>query len=228
MHLKFHGHSTIELRIKNNVIYIDPYLDPFSAETQAKHSLAGHSGTSSASGLPKADLILISHAGYDHCSIETIRLLSNDNTIVLGTRNVSSLIHNCSTINAGDIRDFNDFKVKALNAVPYNEKHVEGSVVGFGISADGKTIFYPSDTKYLQSMTDIKPDIMLIAVGGTLTMNAKEAANFVLTLMPKIAIPIHYGRINGTIDDAQYFKELVEAKQETKVIILKEDEEVEL
>lgn len=208
MNIKFHGHTTIEIRIKNSIIYIDPYLDPFSAEK-----------------LSKADLILISHAGYDHCSIETIRTLSGDRTIVLGPREAATLIHTCVTVNPGDVREFEDFTLKTLHATPYHKKHVEGTLLGFGIATEGKTLFYPSDTKFLHSMTDIKPDIMFVAVGGTVTMNAKEAAQFVLTLMPKIAIPIHYGRINGTIDDALYFKELVEQKQETRVIILKEDEE---
>ena len=210
VHIKFHSHSTIELRIGTTVIYVDPYLDPFSAEQ-----------------LPKADIILVSHAGYDHCSVETIRTLSAENTIILGTTNVATLIHRCSSMKPGDIRDFDGFKIKALHAQAYNKKHVEGEIIGFGIAVEDKTIFYPSDTKYVQTMADIKPDIMFVAVGGTLTMNAKEAAHFVLTLMPKIAIPIHYGKINGTIDDTLYFKELVEAKGETKVVILREDEEVE-
>lgn len=211
MRVKFHGHSTIELRIKNSIIYIDPALDPFAAEK-----------------LPKGDVILVSNASFDHCSVETIRLLSGENTIVLGTRDVSSLLHGCGTVKAGDLRDFGDFKIKVLQAVPYNYQKINGDLFGFGILAENKTLFYPSDTKYLHSMADIRPDIMLVAVGGTWTMNAKEAALFVNNLIPKIAIPIHFGKLNGTIDDAIYFKELVEQKQGTKVIILKEDEEVEI
>lgn len=211
MLIKFHGHSTIELHINKNIIYIDPYLDPFTAEK-----------------LPKADLILISNSSFDHCSIETVRTLCGDTTLVLGTSEVSSLLHNCSTITAGELRDFGDFQVKALTALSFNKKRLPNELLAFGISTQRKTLFYPSDTKYLPSMADIRPDIMLVAIGGTLTMNAKEAANFVNTLIPKIAIPIHWGRLNGTIDDAIYFKELVEAKQETKVVILREDEEVEL
>jgi len=211
MIIKFHGHATIELRIKNSIIYIDPYLDPFSAER-----------------LPKADLILVSNSSFDHCSVETIRALSTDNTIILGTREVSTLLNNCGTISAGELRDFGDFKIKILNAVPYNKDKISGTLLGFGISCEEKTLFYPSDTRFLPSMSDIKPDIMFVAIGGTSTMNAKEAADFVNVFIPKVAIPIHYGKLNGTMDDAVYFKELVEIKQETKVVILREDEEFEL
>ncbi len=211
MLIKFHGHTTIELHIKNNVIYIDPYLDPFTAEK-----------------LPKADLILISNSSFDHCSIETVKTLSCDITLVLGPSEVSSLLHNCGTITAGELRDFGDFQIKALTALPFNKKIMQNTLLAFGINAQGKTVFYPSDTKYLPSMADIHPDIMLVAIGGTWTMNAKEAANFVNTIIPKIAIPIHWGKLNGTRDDAIYFKELVELKQETKVIILHEDQEIEL
>ncbi len=211
MKIKFHTHSTIELRTGTTVIYIDPYLDPFSAEK-----------------LSKADIILISHAGYDHCSVETVKRLSGENTIILGTRETATLIHRCSSMKPGDMRDFGNFAIKALHAQAYNQKHVQGEIIGFGIAAEDKTIFYPSDTKFLPSMNEIRPDIMFVALGGTLVMTAKEAAQFVLTLMPKIAIPIHYGKINGTIDDAQYFKELVESKRETQVVILNEGEEVEV
>ena len=211
MRIKFHGHSTVELQISNRIIYIDPYLNPFSAER-----------------LPKADLILVSNASFDHCSVETIRALSGDNTIVLGTSEVASLLHNCGTLRAGEMRDFDELQIKALAVTPYNTKKISGSLFGFAIRAENKTLLYPSDAKYSSEFADIHPYIMLVAVGGTLTMNAKEAAAFATNLIPKIAIPVHFGRINGTVDDAIYFKELVEEKQETKVVILDEDGEIEL
>lgn len=40
-------------------------------------------------------------------------------------------------------------------------------------------------------------------------MNYKEAANLVNIIKPKIAVPIHYGKIVGTKEDATNFKELL-------------------
>ena len=45
---------------------------------------------------------------------------------------------------------------------------------------------------------------------GTYTMTAAEAARAVNTIKPETAIPIHYGDIVGTEDDAKRFKDLCE------------------
>ena len=41
-----------------------------------------------------------------------------------------------------------------------------------------------------------------VPVGGTYTMDFKEAASLINEIKPKIAIPIHYGSIVGTEQDA--------------------------
>ena len=55
-------------------------------------------------------------------------------------------------------------------------------------------------------------------VGGTYTMNFKEAAKFVNIIKPKIAVPIHYGSVVGTKQDANNFIKLLYPT--TKGIIL--------
>ena len=70
-------------------------------------------------------------------------------------------------------------------------------------------------TPEIKSLKDI--DIALLPVGGTYTMNYKEAADAVNTFKPKIAIPMHYGKIVGSVEDAEKFKELV---SESEVVIL--------
>ena len=77
-------------------------------------------------------------------------------------------------------------------------------------------------------MSKIKADVVLLPVGGTYTMNAKEAAEAVAKIKPKIAIPMHYGSVAGTIDDAEAFKEEVEDKTNSKVMILKEGKSVKI
>ena len=50
-------------------------------------------------------------------------------------------------------------------------------------------------------------------------MNAKEAANFVNKINPKITIPIHYGEIVGTKQDEEEFKDLLSKNIECKILI---------
>ena len=40
-------------------------------------------------------------------------------------------------------------------------------------------------------------------------MNFKEAAEYINTIKPKIAIPTHYGTIVGKSSDGEHFKKLV-------------------
>ncbi len=62
-------------------------------------------------------------------------------------------------------------------------------------------------------------DIALVSIGGTYTMDAKKAAEFINMLRPDVAIPTHYGSILGKPGDGEKFAELVEApvKVELKI-----------
>ena len=51
----------------------------------------------------------------------------------------------------------------------------------------------------------VKCDVAFVPVGGTYTMTASEAADLVNIINPKYAVPIHYGSIVGTKEDANKF-----------------------
>ena len=55
----------------------------------------------------------------------------------------------------------------------------------------------------------VKCDVAFVQAGGTYTMNFKEAAQLINEIQPKIAIPIHYGSVVGTKQDATDFIKLL-------------------
>jgi len=59
---------------------------------------------------------------------------------------------------------------------------------------------------------------MILSVGGTYTMTDKEAAELVNLTKHDIAIPIHYGDIVGSKQNAENFKKSVQPP--TKIVIL--------
>jgi L-ascorbate metabolism protein UlaG (beta-lactamase superfamily) len=59
---------------------------------------------------------------------------------------------------------------------------------------------------------------VILPVGGTYTMTAKEAAEAVNLIRPEVAIPIHYGDIVGTLEDAIQFKGLCKIPVEIKPV----------
>lgn len=210
MKIQWLGHSSFKIKVGHKIIYIDPY--------------AGEDYTE------KADIVLVSHAHYDHSSREKITKVRVDDTIVLTTRDNVAAIDG-ESFSPGDTRKIEDITITAIPA--YNlEKEFhpkENPGLGFIITFDGKSVYHAADTDMIPEMKDLKPTVALLPVGGTYTMNAKEAAIAAEKIRPMIAIPMHYGAgIVGKIDDAELFKELAEINPDIIVRILKEGEETEI
>jgi L-ascorbate metabolism protein UlaG (beta-lactamase superfamily) len=208
MQLKWLGQSSFEIKADGLVIYIDPAYGEY---------------------LDKADVILISHFHYDHCSLETVRRIRKDDTTIISTKEVASQIDECRAVQAGEEGLIGNITVTIIPAYNTGKRtagqrktHSKEDTIGFLISAEGRTVYYTGDTDFIPEMKDVKADIVIIPVGGTNTMNAKEAASAVKLIKPKTAVPIHYGKTEGTYDDALYFKELAE-EDKINVMILKED-----
>ena len=58
----------------------------------------------------------------------------------------------------------------------------------------------------IPEMENLAPDIALLPVSGTYVMSADEAVQAVSKIRPKVAIPMHFGTIVGTLADAEKFK----------------------
>lgn len=198
------GHDGFRLTdiLEGRTIYIDPYQIGSSRP---------------------ADIILITHSHHDHCSIEDIKKISTDKTVILATPDCQSKLQG-----KVDFRDLvlmmpgKDVTMGNINveAVPaYNtdkEFHPKGNEwVGYVVDMNSKRIYHCGDTDMIPEMTKIhKPDVALMAVSGTYVMTAEEAANAVDTFKPKLAIPMHYGSIVGSEEDAKRFKALAKVPVE--------------
>ena len=207
MEITWFKHASFKLFMKNRRIFIDPY------QIEDKD---------------KADLILISHGHYDHFSRETFEMLRLDHTQFVTSTIVAGEIHEAIGLAPGEIKQVEGITIEAVHAYnigkPY---HPKGEGIGFMIEAENKRVYFAGDTDQIPEMDTIKADIALVPVGGTYTMTARVAAAAVIAMKPKIAIPMHYGAgIVGSIEDADVFKEIVEAGSETKVMVLREGETI--
>lgn len=86
------------------------------------------------------------------------------------------------------------------------------------MSLDGERIYIAGDTDNIDEIQDISCDVALIPIGGTYTMNYKEAAKLANVIEAKIIIPTHYGSIVGKKSDGEKFAKLIENK-EVRVLI---------
>lgn len=203
MKIKWFGHASFELKTGDKVVYIDPYKGEPDEYQDA------------------ADLILVSRWHYSNCRLEIIRKVRKDATVVMGPPDVVSQTAGI-TAEAGKSWDIaEDIKVTPVDSYTINrpESHPKGTGFGYLIEAEGKILYYAGDSSFTPEMAKVKADIIILPVGGTFVMDPREAAKAAEIIDPKLAIPSHWGSLMGSIDDANWFKELLETKN-IKVIIL--------
>ncbi len=187
--IKWLGHAGFKIK-KKKVIYIDPYQ---MNETE------------------QADIILITHEHYDHCSLDDIELLKKEDTIIIGPEKAVKNLDgkNVIIVKPGDRKEVEGIVIDAVPAYNIGKKFhpKEKGNVGYVINIEGIKIYHAGDTDLIPEMEKLAVDIAMLPVGGDYTMNAEEAAAAANKIKPKIAIPMHYGTIVGTKDDADEFKE---------------------
>ena len=85
----------------------------------------------------------------------------------------------------------------------------ENGWVGYVIEINGIKYYIAGDTDITEENKKVKCDVAFVPVGGTYTMDFKEAAQLVNQIQPKVAVPIHYGSLVGTKQDAEEFIKLL-------------------
>lgn len=184
---------------EGRIIYFDPY--------QVKDNL------------PKADIILVSHEHFDHCSIEDIEKLAKADTVIIGPSvAVKGLSYQVEVLKPGEKVKVKDIQVEGIASYNLNKNFHPKSAgnLGFIITVDNTRIYHAGDTDLIPEMKDIKADIALLPVGGTYTMDAREAASAANSINPKLAIPMHFGSVVGSLKDAQDFQKF--CKVESKIL----------
>lgn len=186
--------SSIRIRGREYTVYIDPY--------QMKEA-------------PKdADYILITHDHFDHFSPEDIAKVSKENSVLIVPENMrqkaleaAELVGKIVTVELGDSYQIDGLEFETVPAYnlskPFHPR--EAGWVGYILHVDGKRIYVSGDTNATVEAKQVKCDIALVPVGGTYTMDAKEAAGLINVIRPDVAIPTHYGSIVGKKEDARIF-----------------------
>ena len=181
------------------------YLDPLGIE-----------------GTPRdADLILVTHAHYDHFSPADIAKIRMDSTKVVVPSSMKGDmekngydLQDYLCMEAGDMISAAGIYIKAVPAYnklkPFHPRR--NGWIGYVLTVDGAKIYVAGDTDALKENTSIDCDIAMVPIGGTYTMNPKEAASFINSLKPAIVIPTHYGSIVGKPEDADVFRKHVDPK----------------
>ena len=190
-------HSSIKIK-DNKIIYIDPLkIDKDYND---------------------ADIVFITHDHFDHYSEEDIDKVINENTTIiipeeLLTKILRKRINKNAVITVESNKEYMVQGIKFETIPAYNTNKTfhpkENDWVGYIITLDGIRYYIAGDTDITEENRKVKCDVAFVPVGGTYTMNYSEAAELVNIIKPKIAVPIHYGSIVGTKQDATNFIKLL-------------------
>ena len=85
----------------------------------------------------------------------------------------------------------------------------ENGWVGYSITLDDIRYYIAGDTDITEENRKVKCDVAFVPVGGTYTIDFKEAAQLINIIKPKFAIPVHYGSVVGSKQDATDFIKLL-------------------
>ncbi len=170
---------------------------------------------------PGADIILVSHEHFDHCSPDDIAKIQKPETVIVTDAQSASKL-------SGDIRvvlpnQTVEFEGVRIETVPsYNtdkDFHPQANNwLGFIIEVEGVRIYHTGDADFIPEMKEIKTDIALLPVSGTYVMDATQAVEAALAIKPKMAIPMHYGSIVGSEADAASFKEALKGQIDVRIL----------
>ena len=162
-----------------------------------------------------ADIILISHEHFDHCSPDDVAKIQQPATVIVTEKgSAKKLSGDVRVVAPGDSLTVDGVKIEAVPAYNVNKTfHPKtNGWLGFIVEIEGVRVYHAGDTDFIPEMQDFKTDIALLPVSGTYVMTADEAVQAALAIEPGIVIPMHYGSIVGGEQDAARFKKALSEK----------------
>jgi len=188
------GHATFRLTGGGRKVYVDPFQveDP-----------------------DDADLVLVTHDHHDHCSPEDIEKVSRPDTVIAGPESCRDKVAGLGAefVAVGQSGGYEAAGV-SFSTVPaytvgkdFHPRSAGG--VGYIVEIGGERVYHAGDTDRIGEMTGVEADVALLPVGGKYTMTASEAAEAFRMMKAGRGVPMHYGSIVGSSDDADEFERLI-------------------
>lgn len=203
------GHASVRIEINDGqVVYIDPWSEALGNREPRD-----------------ADVVFVTHDDFDHYDPDAITAVSTDGTTVVAYEGIDTG-DLTATDSIQSISSDSELTVVGISAraVPaYNRAdgdhvdengepfHAQNEVIGLLLSVDGTTIYFTSDTDFLDEHEELTADVFIPPIGGHYTMDRREAAAFADSVGPDLVLPVHYDTFDPIETDADAFKQDVEA-----------------
>ena len=161
---------------------------------------------------PKADLILITHAHFDHVQPGEIQRLSGPETKLVAPHDVArELSGDVTAVAPGESHEVGGVRFETVPAYNIAEERLDmhpkaNGWVGYVLELDGRRYYHGGDTDALPELEGLHADVAMVPIGGTFTMDYREAAGLVKAMQPKLAVPIHFGFVVCSPSHGALFK----------------------
>ena len=185
--ITFIGHGSLMFEFQGKIIHIDPVMQ------YADYS-----------GMPDADLILVTHHHGDHLDLNAISSLKkNETEIVLPEKCFGMLkeTSNARKVSNGMTLETKGLKVSAIPAYNIqnrrpdgNPYHPKGEGNGYVIQFGDKKVLVAGDTENIPEIKSLKGiDIAFLPMNLPYTMTPAMVADAALAFKPAILYPYHFG-----------------------------------
>ena len=200
------GHASFYLQFAGHSVIIDPnwakWHGPVKRSRQPGLDLHG---------LPEVDLVLVTHAHFDHLHKPSLKILQARGGIVV-PKGSASLVRKLGFPATYEVAVWDELIFDSLQ-ITHTPSHHWGARFlhdthrnygGYIVRAGGKSVFHCGDSAYFDGFGEIgrkyEIDIALMPIGAydapsgrDVHMNPEEAVRAFADLGAKILIPMHYG-----------------------------------
>jgi len=181
-------HGSVMLEFDGKVIHVDPW-------SQGDYT-----------GVPQADLIVVTHTHADHLDRMMIDKLRKTGTIIVGPPAVIDTL-NCAPA-CGEVETISDSEQKTVMGIPFEGVpmynlvrgsgpgkpfHHKGVGSGYVLNFGDTRVYFSGDTECTAEMRALKNiTVAFLSMNPPRTESTLEAAECVKGFKPKIAYPYHY------------------------------------
>lgn len=216
MKLRYFGHSAFAVEHEGHVVLTDPFLS------------SGPAGKIPEDLKPTS--ILLTHGHEDHVG-DAVELSKKHGAPIMAMWELANMLEKegAQVMQAGmggRVKHPWGWSklVQAHHSSTFGGKYT-GTAAGIVFEIGGRVFYNTGDTCLFSDMKLIselyKPEIMLLPIGGTFTMDLFEAVKAVEFVQPRYAIPLHYNTFPPIEQDPEEFRREVEAKHPARVQVMK-------
>lgn len=184
LEVTFVGHGSLYFGFGGKVIHVDPF-----------GKLADYTK------LPKADLVLVTHAHGDHLDATGLAAIRKPDTRILVAKTCAGKVDGATVLENGETQTLAGVTVEAVPA--YNLVHTrpdgtpfhpKGEGNGYVVTFGGTRIYVAGDTENVPEMKAMKAiDVAFLPMNLPYTMTPEMVSDAVRAFGPRILYPYHFG-----------------------------------